>query len=193
MDNSRSSNFYLKRNKILLFLQRFVSLDQTSNEQHFFPIFMIILCLVHILIHILLCVNIQWKDQRLEEILLDLFNFYVPCMRPTPAFIRSLTRECFPFVKNITCNYDEQLKVACSSFMFPHQLWRMFTCNLLHQKTFHLLSTLSKQILVGIPLERRYGSCHLFTVYWLAELGASLYCSLKNADARNYKKKFILS
>lgn len=183
--DTRQSNSCLKQNKIILLLRRFILLDEISNKKHSFPIFMIILCLLHVLIHLLLRLDIQWKGQRFENILLELFNFYVPCMRPTPAYIRSLVRPCYPFRKNMTCYYSDELEKTCSSFMFPHQLWRLFTCNLLHQRTFHLLSTLSKQILVGIPLERKHGSCRMFIVYWLSELGASLYCSLKDADSRN--------
>jgi len=183
--STQQSNSCWKRNKILIFLQRFVSLNEAPNQKHYFPIFMIILCLVHILIHLLICLDIRWKDQHFEDILVLRLNFFVPCMRPTSAHIRSLVHHCKPLRNNVTCSYGADLERICSSFLFPHQLWRMLTCNLLHQKTFHLISTISKQLLLGIPLERKYGFYRIFNLYWLSELAASLYCSLKDAELRN--------
>ena len=46
----------------------------------------------------------------------------------------------------------------------------------------HVLSILSKQLLYGIPLERKYGSVRVAVIYWLSELGASLSFMLKNKE-----------
>jgi membrane associated rhomboid family serine protease len=95
-------------------------------------------------------------------------------MRPTPQDIRTDIVSCEQSMKNRTCYYDDVLKDMCFSFMYPHQLWRMITANLLHMDWLHLLSNLLGQLIQGIPLECKYGSVSVAIIYWLSTLGANL-------------------
>jgi membrane associated rhomboid family serine protease len=95
-------------------------------------------------------------------------------MRPTSHHIRTRIVRCHQSMKNQTCYYDDVVKYMCFSFMYPHQIWRMITVNLLHMTWLHLLSNLLVQLLQGIPLERKYGSGYIVVIYWLSGLAASL-------------------
>jgi hypothetical protein len=125
-------------------------------------------------------VQITWNGQDFERSLTDLFMFFLPCMRPTAHHIRIGVTSCNPRMKNITCSYDDELKSLCFSFMYPHQLWRMFTVNLIHVYFLHLFSNLFSQCLYGITLERKYGSARIAVIYWLSDVGASLSFTLTN-------------
>jgi membrane associated rhomboid family serine protease len=171
-----------KKYSAWLCLRCLVILDDAPNQKYHRPIFIIIMCILHIFIHLSTYTNMDWRGQNFAFTLFNLFKFYMPCMRPTPDGIRIRIVNCNPSMKNTTCYYDNELKKICFSFMYPHQLWRMITVNLLHMSSFHLLATLSKQLLYGILLERKYGSVRIAVIYWLSELGASLGFMLKNRE-----------
>jgi membrane associated rhomboid family serine protease len=171
-----------ERNSICSRLRRIVNLDDVPNQKHYRPVFVIVMCLLHISIYLSTYINIRWRGQKFMFNLLDLFRFFVPCMRPTPDNIRILLVTCHPSVQNKTCSYDDELKKMCFTFMYPHQLWRMLTVNLLHINWFHLVANLLQQLLYGIPLERKYGSARIAAIYWLAELSSSLCFMLKNRE-----------
>jgi membrane associated rhomboid family serine protease len=173
-----------KKNNTCLWLRRIVNIDDASNQKHHFPVFIIVMCILHIFIHLLTYINVSWKNQNFATSLHDLFMFFVPCMRPTPEHTRIRKVICSPSMVNTTCYYDDELKQFCFSFMYPHQLWRMITVNLVHMNWSHLLSNLSKQLLYGIPLERKYGSIRLAAIYWLSDIGSSLTFMLKNSEKR---------
>ncbi|CAF1153477.1 unnamed protein product [Adineta steineri] len=105
-------------------------------------------------------------------------------MRPTSDDNRMRKASFEPATENHTITYDEHMKYICFSFLYPHQLWRMITVNLIHMGWFHLLSNLSKQLMYGILLERKYGSVRVITLYWLSEFGASLNSML--SGSRNF-------
>ncbi|UJR17345.1 hypothetical protein I4U23_004240 [Adineta vaga] len=163
-----------KKNSIRLWCRHIFTLDVTSNEKHHFPIFIIIMSILHISIHLTKYINVLWRGQLFSDSLTDLLFFNIPCMRPTAYDLRMRIVSCRSAIQNTVCYYDDQLKKFCFSFLYPHQLWRMITVNLVHISWLHLSSNLSRQILCGILLERKYGSIRIIIVYWLSELGASL-------------------
>ncbi len=171
-----------KKNNICSWLRPIVTLDDVSNEKHYRPVFIIIMCILHIFIHLLRYINISWRGENFSYILFGFLKFFVPCMRPTPDDIRMRIVSCIASRENTTCYYEDELKTMCFSFMYPHQLWRMVTVNLLHASWFHLLSNLSKQLLYGILLERKYGSVRIAVIYWLSNLGASLNFMLMDRE-----------
>jgi membrane associated rhomboid family serine protease len=169
-----------KKNSVCLWLRRIVNLDDVPNQKHHRPVFIIVMCILHVFIYLSTYINISWKDQSFAFSLYHLCMFFVPCMRPTSHNIRIHIVRCKPSMENATCYYDDVLKNLCFSFMYPHQMWRMITVNLLHISWYHLLSNLLKQFLYGIPLERKYGSARVAVIYWLSNLGAVLSFMLKN-------------
>jgi hypothetical protein len=174
-----------KKNTVCLWFRRILTLDDVPNQKHHRPVFIIIMCILQISIHLLTYIKISWKGQNFALSLYFLCMFFVPCMRPTPHDIRIRIVSCKSSMKNATCYYDDELKNICFSFMYPHQLWRMVTVNLLHMTWVHLLSNNSKLLLQGILLERKYGSIHVAVLYWLSNLGASLNFMLTNrADCK---------
>ncbi|CAF1380636.1 unnamed protein product [Adineta steineri] len=172
-----------KKNTVCLRFRRFFTLDVLPNEKHYYPIFIIIISILHISIHLTTYVNIRWRYQDFKSSLHDLWRFYIPCMRPTPYHIRMYTMKYRPSARNVTYYYGDELKHKCFSFLYPHQLWRLITVNLIHANWLHLLVNLSKQLLCGILLERKYGSLRIVIVYWLSNLGA-LLSSAMLADSR---------
>ena len=154
--------------------QRLITLDERPNQKQHRPVFIIIMSILHVSIYLLIQINIKWFGQSLESVLLDLFRFFIPCMRPTSDDIRIRNVTCHRSMTSEICTYDDVLKRMCWSFAYPHQLWRMMTVNILHLSCLHLISNLSVQLLQGIPLERKYGSGRVAIVYWLSGLGASL-------------------
>jgi membrane associated rhomboid family serine protease len=171
-----------QQNSVCLWLRRIFTLNDVPNQKRHRPVFIIVMCILHIFIHLLTYIDINWRDKNSALILLDLFMFFVPCMRPTPDHIRTLIVACNPSMENTTCYYDDELKKICFSFMYPHQLWRFVTVNLLHISLVHLLSGLLRQLLYGILLEHKYGSVRLAVIYWLSDLGASLCSMLANRN-----------
>jgi len=172
------------KNIVSSWFRRIFTLDDIPNQKHHHPIFIIVMSTLHIFIHLLTYINISWKGRNFELILYDLFKFYVPCMRPTADRIRNRTVRCQYSMTNETCHYDDVLKYMCFPFMYPHQLWRVLTVNLLHTDWLHLLSNLLAQLVQGIPLERKYGSVLVIAIYGLSDLGASLTWSLKHRGER---------
>jgi membrane associated rhomboid family serine protease len=171
-----------KKNAVCSYLQRIFNFDDVPNQKHHRPIFIIIMCILHVFIHLLTYINIGSNGRSFDIPLYHLCMFYVPCMRPTPHDIRIRIVRCKPWMKNVTCHYDDILKNMCFSFMYPHQLWRVITFNLLHMTLLHLLVNLAYQCLYGILLERKYGSACVFVIYWLSDLGASLSFMLIDAE-----------
>ncbi|CAF3383528.1 unnamed protein product [Rotaria socialis] len=169
-----------KKNNICLFFRGIVNLDNTSSREHHRPIFIISMCILLVFTHLSTYVYVAWNGQNFHSILINLFRFFVPCMRPTPDKIRMRTVSCDSMMRNQTCYYDDALKKMCFSFMYPHQLWRMVTANLIHINWVHLLANLSQLFLYGIPLERKYGSVLVIFIYWLSELGSGLTYMIKN-------------
>ncbi|CAF1438851.1 unnamed protein product [Adineta steineri] len=175
------SPVFTKQNTVCLRIRRFFTLDVLPNEKHYYPIFIFIISIIHIFIHLTTYINIEWKDQRFIYSLYDLWIYFIPCMRPIPYDIRMLTVNYTSSIQNVTCYYGDELKHICSSFLYPYQLWRMFTVNLIHSNWLHLLVNLSKQLLFGILLERKYGSFRIVIVYWLSNVGAILCAMLEDS------------
>ncbi|CAF1577120.1 unnamed protein product [Adineta steineri] len=170
-----------KKNTVCLRFRRVFTLDVQPNEKHHYPIFIIIMSILHISIHLTTYVNIKWRDQRFKDSLDDLWMYYIPCMRPTPYYMHMHIVDCISSIQNVTCYYGDELKHKCFSFLYPHQLWRMVTINLLHISWFHLLVNLSKQLILGILLERKYGSFRIVIVYWLSNVGGILCAMLEDS------------
>ena len=130
-----------------------------------------------------------------QHFLLHLYNllmFFVPCMRPTPGEIHFRIISCKPSMANTTCYYDDQVKKICFSFLYPYQLWRVVTVNLLHVTWFHLLSDFSKQLFYGILLGRKYGSFRIVIVYWLSNTGSCLNFTLTTSGrCKSTSEKFL--
>ncbi len=164
-------------------IRRITNINDGSNEKHHQPVFIIFMCILHIFIHLFKYVKITWNGQDFEQSLTNLFMIFLPCMRTTPDHIRIGVASCNPPMKNTTCSYDDELKSICFSFMYPHQLWRMITVNLLHTHPIHLFMNLLAQCLQGIPLECKYGTVRIVVIYWLSNVGASLSFMLKNQSA----------
>ncbi|CAF1457887.1 unnamed protein product [Adineta steineri] len=149
----------IKKNNICSWVQRIVNIDDVPNQKHYYVVFIISTSTLQIFIHLLTYINIIWKGERFWFTLSCLFMFFVPCMRPTR---------------------DYTFKQICFSFMYPHQLWRFFSGALFHMVWYHLLTNITKQLLYGILLERKYGSVRVAILYWLSNLSASLSFMLKN-------------
>jgi hypothetical protein len=164
--------------------RRIITLDDVPNQKHYRSWFIIVMSILYVLIYLLRYIDINWKGRNFAAILLELCDFFVPCMRPTPRNIRILSVSCEGLTKNKTCHYDDVLKHICFSFMYPHQLWRMATVHLFHMGWLHLLSNLLAQLLQGIPLERKYGSARVAIIYCLSGLGACLSFMLTNRERR---------
>ena len=178
------------KGSVCMWLRLIVTLDDASNQKRHRPLFIIVMCVIHISIHLTTYINMEWRGRNLTFTLHDLFKFFVPCMRPTPDNIRTRIVSCNHLMKNATCYYDDELKGMCFHFMYPYQLWRTVTVNLFHINWLHLSSNLLKQLLYGIPLERKYGSVRVAVIYWLSELGASLSCMLKNREIGKKQRIF---
>jgi membrane associated rhomboid family serine protease len=166
--------------------QRILTLDDVPNQKHHFPVFIIVMSVLHVFMYLLTYIDTSWKGQDFADTLFDLFQFFVPCMRPAPHDIRTRIVNCPQSMKNETCHYEDVLKHMCFSFTYPHQIWRMISVNLLHMHWLHLLSNLLAQLLQGIPLERKYGSVRVAIIYWLSGLGASLSYMMKNIGECKY-------
>jgi membrane associated rhomboid family serine protease len=166
------------------FIRRIFTLDDVPNQKHHRPIFIIIMSILHVLIYFLTFINARWKNQNFPFTLFDLFKMFIPCMRPASLSIRTRIVSCQRSMGNEPCSYDDVLKHMCFSFMYPHQIWRMFTLNLFHMGWLHLLSNLLAQLSQGIPLERKYGSVRVIAIYWLSGLGASLGFLMENMEYR---------
>lgn len=180
------SSTSISTNKICLCCLAIINLDTTSSQQHHYPIFIIIMCILHGFTHLCTYIKFSQTDQSFHLTLIDIFQFFVPCMRPTPVNTRIRTVYCHLTIGNQSCLYDDILKNTCYSFMYPHQLWRFVTGNLVHVDWIHLLANISQQLLYGIPLERRYGSFLIIVIYWLSEFGSSLSFMVKNRTGCKY-------
>ncbi|CAF4317486.1 unnamed protein product, partial [Adineta steineri] len=99
-----------KKNTVCLRFRRLFTLDVLPNEKHYYPIFIVIISILHISIHLTTYINIEWKDQRFIYSLYDLWIYFIPCMRPTPYDIRMLTVNCTSSIQNVTCYYGDELK-----------------------------------------------------------------------------------
>jgi membrane associated rhomboid family serine protease len=169
-----------KRSSISSWFQRIITLDDIPNQKHYRPVFIIVMSILHVFMYLLTYINTSWRDQDFALTLFDLCKFFVPCMRPTPHDIRIRIVSCHRSMINETCYYDDVLKHMCFSFTYPHKKWRMVTVNLLHLRWLHIISNLVAQLLIGIPLERKYGSVRVAVVYWLSDFGSSLSSMMKN-------------
>lgn len=170
-----------ERKGICARIRRIFNLDDIPNQKHHRPVFIIIMCTLHVVIHLSTYINTTLKGRKIPDTIYNLSMFFGPCIRPAPDAIRMQVIHCNPLIKNTTCYYDDELKKLCYTFMYPYQLWRMITVNLFHMNVIHLLSNLSKQLMYGIPLEHKYGSVRIAIIYWFSELGASLSFLIKNS------------
>ena len=173
-----------KKNHVYLWFQRIFNIDDVPNQKHYHPVFIMIMCILHICIYLLKYIDVKWNDQKLDVSLYHLCKFFIPCMRPTPHYIRVHIVKCEPSMINVTCYYDDVLKNMCFSFMYPYQFWRFLTVNLVHVDLLHLLPNLVYQCLYGITLERKYGSICIIVIYWLSNLSANLTFMLTNRKGR---------
>jgi membrane associated rhomboid family serine protease len=178
-----------KKTGVCSWCRRIFNINDVPNQKHHRPVFIIVMCILHIFIYLSTYINITWNDEDFERSLINLFMFFIPCMRPTPHHIRIRIVSCNPWMNNMTCYYDDELKNICFSFMYPHQLWRMVTVNLVHTYFVHLFTNLLPQCLCGIPLERKYGSGRVFVIYWLSNLGACLSSMLNDKSGCKYTFK----
>ncbi|UJR17347.1 hypothetical protein I4U23_004242 [Adineta vaga] len=171
-----------KKHTVRLWLRRILTLDTALNENHYLPIFIIVVSILHIIIFLTTYLDVFWKEQPFAYSLRDLWMFFLPCMRPTSNNDRMVNITCGSSIHNWTCYYDEALRNKCFSFLYPHQLWRLITVNFVHLSWLHLLFNISRQLLLGILLERKYGSMRIFLIYWISNVGASLCFMLINTQ-----------
>ncbi|CAF1086124.1 unnamed protein product [Adineta ricciae] len=174
-----------KKSPISVWCQRLFTLDVVAREKHYFPVFITSLSILHLSIHSTTFLDVKWKKQKFLDTLKDLLMFFVPCMRPASSESRTTIVYCPSLIENRTCNYDDQLKNYCLSFAYPHQYWRMVSVNIVHLNWIHVIANVSRQLMYGILLERKYGTMRLLVVYWLSELGASLTCLLSSTSLHN--------
>ncbi|UJR32395.1 hypothetical protein I4U23_019857 [Adineta vaga] len=164
-----------RNDTIKSFCRRLFTLTDRSTQRQHFPLFILGMIILHIITYCLIRINLYGRDRYFDINLPNLFGFFLPCMVPTPDAVRNLTvNSCPRRMYTTKCYYDDALKHICSSFAYPHQLWRLITVNFCHIQWLHLLSNLSIELIQGIPLERKYGSIRIAAVYWLSGLGSSL-------------------
>lgn len=156
------------------------------NEKHHRPVFIIIMCILHVFIHLLIYSITRWHDGYVGRSLSNLGMVFVPCMRPTPDYTLNHTVSCGFESMNTICSYDAELRRVCFSFMYPYQLWRMITVNLLHANFLHLFFNTLAQCMHGIPLECKYGPIRIFVIYWLSNIGASLCFMIINPEKSTF-------
>jgi len=104
---------------------------------------------------------------------------FVPCMKSTQEDFLQSTVTCLPelSVSNNTCTYEEFLWYACNVENlkgFPYQFYRFFVPIFLHGGIIHLIMNLLFQLIVGIPLERKFGSIRIAVIYILSGIGGVL-------------------
>ena len=165
-------------------LRRFFTLDHIPNEKHHRPIFILIMSLVHVIMYSIIHINLIWRNKYFMVSVYTLGMLFLPCMRPTPIGIKMRVVDCGLPMKNKTCYYGDRIQNLCTSFMYPHQYWRMITVNLIHMNWLHLTFNVSRQLLLGILLERKYGSLRIAVVYWLSNISACLFAMLKDRAGR---------
>lgn len=105
---------------------------------------------------------------------------FVPCMKSTNRHYLKYTVDCPPdlALSNKTCVYEEFLWYLCNGNIlkgFPYQVYRLLICMFLHAGIIHLLLNLFSQLVLGITLERMYGSIRIAVIYILSGIGASLF------------------
>ena len=171
-----------RRAGVCSWCRRLFNFHDAPNEKHHRPVFIIVMSILHVSIYLLRYMKIKWNGRNFGYLLHNLGMLFLPCMRPTPNYILIRNVSCELPIINTTCSYNDELKKVCSSFMYPHQLWRMITVNLLHLNLMHLLYNLTAQCLYGIPLECKYGSARIFSIYWFSDFVSSLTQMFKNPN-----------
>ncbi|CAF1200464.1 unnamed protein product [Rotaria sp. Silwood1] len=164
----------LKKCTFYSYFRRIFVLDNVPNQKHHYPIFIIIMSILHIVIYLLTYTDHIQDGHSFISVLYRLGRLYIPCMRPTEQNIRMHSVYCKPYIKRDICYYDELLKYECFSFAYPHQVWRMITVSFLHINWLHLISNLSAQLIQGIPLECKYGTRYILVIYLVSGVGSSL-------------------
>lgn len=162
-----------------------INLNDKKPYKKSYPIFIILISIIHLFIYLLTLINININKRNLGEILFDILKFFVPCMKPTNDLIRYKIINSFKIKENQTYYYDDILKSKCFYFTYPYQLWRMITLNLIHIDLLHLSSNLLTQLIQGILLEYKYGTFHIFIIYWISQLAATLSFTLKHIGGCN--------
>lgn len=106
---------------------------------------------------------------------------FVPCMKSTQEDILQTIIACpseLSLTTNkTTCTYEEYLWYMCNVEKltdFPYQLYRFFVPIFLHAGIIHLLINLVNQLIIGIPLERKFGSIRIAIIYILSGIGGVL-------------------
>lgn len=171
-----------KKYCILKWFQRIFTLDIVTNQKQHPPVFIIILSALQIIIFLLTYTHHEEDSHSFISNLYSLGRLYLPCMRSTAREVRSRIVYCQPFVGDDICYYNDIVKHECFSFAYPYQMWRMFTVAFFHSNWLHLMSNLSAQVIQGIPLERKYGTCQIVLVYWISGIGASLLGLIRLGD-----------
>ena len=114
---------------------------------------------------------------------------YVPCMKPTQNDFLSYHIQCPSelSLNRTKCSYEEWLGYACNIEHlkgFPYQHYRFLTPIFLHVGLIHLFLNLVSQLMLGIPLERMFGSIRIALIYILSGIGGNLLSALHLPLAR---------
>ncbi|UJR11550.1 hypothetical protein I4U23_015730 [Adineta vaga] len=104
---------------------------------------------------------------------------YVPCMKATAEESLRYTVVCPSALSatSKTCTYEEYLLYVCNVDNlkgYPYQLYRFFIPIFLHGGIIHLIINLLNQLVVGIPLERKFSSIRIAIIYIVSGIGSIL-------------------
>ena len=104
---------------------------------------------------------------------------FVPCMKSTSEDLLNYTVTCPSAlsISNQICTYEQVLWYECNVDNlkgFPYQLYRFFAPIFLHAGIIHLILNLFNQLVIGIPLERKFGSIRIAIIYILSGIGGIL-------------------
>ncbi|CAK8576064.1 unnamed protein product [Lathyrus sativus] len=103
---------------------------------------------------------------------------------PTSCFATFLGRFSFqPLEQNYLLgpSYYPLIKMGAlhvDKLVHIHQAWRLFTSMWLHHGVLDLLSNTLFLVIIGIPLEKEFGSVRIGLVYVISGLGGNLLCVL---------------
>ena len=157
--------------------------DEVPDVKHHRPIFIVCMSMLHVFIHFTVYIGVLWHGPPFYRAVGNLWMMIVPCMKGTALADRQRSISCSARDEDSSnCSYDDVLRSVCFPFLYPYQLYRIFTVNLVHANHLHLFSNTFKQLLYGIPLERKYGTIRVVSIYWLSEFGASLAGMLAHPD-----------
>ncbi|CAF1145845.1 unnamed protein product [Adineta steineri] len=104
---------------------------------------------------------------------------YVPCMKSTQENYLNETINCQ--YNSQTCTYEECLRYLCNAQNFkgfPYQIYRFLIPIFLHVGIIHLIINLIGQLVIGIPLERKFGLIRIGIIYILSGIGGILLSAI---------------